>query len=53
MNFGHHQQVCWRFGWVEERVGLPDILNVVDTQSGVFEQVGSLPVDLERVVVSS
>ena len=51
MDFGHHQPVCWRFGWVEERVGLPDILNVVDSQSGVFEQVGCLPVDLERVVV--
>ena len=51
MDFGHHQPVCWRFGWVEERVGLPDVLNVVDSQSGVFEQVGCLPVDLERVVV--
>ena len=39
------------FGGVEERLGLPDILNVVDSQSGVFEQVGCLPVDLERVVV--
>ena len=51
MDFGHHQPICWRFGRVEERVGLPDILNVVDSQSGVFEEMGCLPVDLERVVV--
>lgn len=51
VDFGHHQPVCWRFGWLEERVGLPHVLNVVDSQSGVFEQVGCLSVDLERVVV--
>ena len=51
MDFSHNQPVCWRFGRVEDRVRLPDILNVVDSHSGVFEQVGCLAVDLERIVV--
>jgi hypothetical protein len=40
-----------RFGGVEHRVGCPDIADVLDAQAWVFEQVGGLGVDLERVLV--
>lgn len=34
---------------VEERIGLPRGVDVLDTEVRVFEQVGDLAVDLERV----
>ncbi len=40
-----------RFGQVEERVGTPDVVNVVDPEVRMLEQVGGLVVDLERVVL--
>jgi hypothetical protein len=47
----HHQPVRWRLRRVEERVGLLDVENVLDAESRMFEQVGGLVVDLERVLV--
>jgi hypothetical protein len=43
--------VRWWFGQVEQRVGVPDLIDVVDAVGVVFEQVGGLSVDLERVGV--
>jgi hypothetical protein len=51
LDFGDHQPVRGRFGWVEHRVGCPDIADVLDAQAWVLEQVGGLGVDLERVLV--
>lgn len=50
-DFGDHQPVRWWFGRIEERVGVPDLLDVVDAVGVVFEQVGGLSVDLERIGV--
>jgi hypothetical protein len=50
-DFGDHQPVRGRFGGVEHRVGCPDIADVLDAQAWVFEQVGGLGIDLERVPV--
>ena len=41
----------WWFGGVEQRVGVPDFVDVVDAVGVVFEQVGGLSVDLERIGV--
>ncbi|WP_170926913.1 MULTISPECIES: hypothetical protein [Mycobacterium] len=38
------------FGGVEHRVGSPDFADVLDAQAWVFEQVGGLSVDLERIL---
>jgi hypothetical protein len=43
--------VGWWDGGVEERVGSPDVIDVVDAQGGVLEEVGGLIVDLEGCVV--
>jgi hypothetical protein len=51
VNGGDHQPVRWWLGWVEERVGAPDVVDVVDAEFGVFEQMRGLPVDLEGIVV--
>jgi len=40
-----------RFGRVEERVGAPHVVDVVDAEAGMLEQVGSLLVDLEGIVL--
>jgi hypothetical protein len=50
-DLGDHQPVRWRFGWVEDRVGVPDLVDVVDAVAVVFEQVDGLSVDLERIGV--
>jgi len=50
-NFGEHQPVCWRSRWVKQRIRVPDLVDVVDAVRVVLEQVGCLPVDLERVAV--
>jgi hypothetical protein len=39
------------FGWVEERVVDPHVVDVLQSEVGVFEQVCGLRVYLERVVV--
>ena len=44
---GDHQPVGWWFGWVEQRVGVPDFVDVVDAVGVVFEEVGGLSVDLD------
>jgi hypothetical protein len=36
---------------VEERVGSPDVIDVVEAQGGVLEEVGGLVVDLEGCLV--
>ena len=51
LDFGDHQPVRGRFGGVEHWVGCPNIADVLDAQAWVFEQVGGLGVDLERVLV--
>jgi hypothetical protein len=38
--------------WVEEWVGLPDLVEVLDAESRVLEQMRNLVVDLERVLVA-
>lgn len=43
--------MSWWCGWVEERVGLPDLVDVVDTERIVFEQVRGLSIDLEGVCI--
>jgi hypothetical protein len=43
--------VRWRLRRVEERVRLPHLVDVLDAEPRVFEQVGGLVVDLERVFV--
>ena len=43
--------MCRGSGWVEERVAGPDIQHVVNAEVGVLEQVGGLPVDLERILI--
>ncbi len=50
-NLGDHQPVCWWFGRIEERVGVPDLIDFVDAVGVVFEQVSGLSVDLERIGV--
>ena len=50
-DFGHHQPVRRRYRWIEERIGLPHLVDVVDAKPRVFEQVGGLVVDLEGVLV--
>lgn len=51
VHLGHHQPVNGRFGWVEERVGAPNVVDVVDPEPGMLEEVGGLFVDLEGVII--
>ena len=48
---GEHQPVCWRCRWVEQRIRVPDLVDVVDAERVMFEEVGSLPVELEWIGV--
>jgi hypothetical protein len=50
-NVGEHQPVCWRSRWVEQRIRVPDLVDVVDAERFMFEEVGSLPVDFEWIGV--
>ncbi len=50
-NIGDHEPVRWRDRWVEDRVRLPDIDDVIDAEPGMFEEMGGLVVDLERVSI--
>lgn len=36
---------------IEERIGSPGVVDVVDAEGGVLEEVGGLVIDLERVFV--
>jgi hypothetical protein len=51
VDFGDHQPMGGWFGRVEDRIGRPDVVDVVDAQAWVLEQVGGLSVDLERILV--
>ena len=48
---GEHQPVCWRSRRVEQRIRVPDFVDGVDAERFMFEEVGSLSVDLEWVGV--
>ena len=50
-DLGDHQPVRRWFGWIEQRVGVPDFVDVVDAEGVVFEQMGGLLVDLKRIGV--
>ncbi len=39
----------WWFGRIEQRVGVPELVNVLDAVDVVFEQVSGLSVDFERI----
>ena len=51
VDLGDHQPVRGRFGGVEHGIGYPHLVDVVDAQVRVFEQVSSLGVNLERILV--
>jgi hypothetical protein len=40
-----------RLGRVEERVGAPHVIDIVDAEASMLEQVGTLLVDLEGIVL--
>lgn len=48
---GHHQPVSRGYGGIEERVGSPDVEDVVDATLGMLEEMGGLVIDLERCLV--
>ena len=48
---GNHQPMRRRLGWVEQRIRVPDLMDVVDAERLVFEQMGELMIDLKRIVV--
>jgi hypothetical protein len=50
-DLGDHQPVRRRLGRIEERLGAPHDVNVVDPEVRMLEGVRGLAVDLERVVV--
>lgn len=39
----------WGFGRIEQRVAVPDVQHVVQSQVRMLEQVSCLPIDLERL----
>jgi len=50
-DLGNHQPVGRRLSRIEQRVGVPDFKDIIDTKGCMFEQVRSLSVDFERVVL--
>jgi hypothetical protein len=50
-DLGDHQSVRRQLRRIEERIGLPHLEDVVDSERGVLEQVRGLGVDLEWIVV--
>ncbi len=46
----HHKPVRWRFRRIEQRIGVPDVVDVIDPELRMFEEVRRLIVDLDGVV---
>ena len=50
-DFGRHQPMRRRDRRVEERIGFPYLVDVVDAERNVLEQMSRLVIDLERISV--